>query len=109
MIDSSQLNLDRTLERKDKEWQTELQRKEQHLQQQFAVEKSRLEAEKQKELEELMDKTRKNSKMELDNLRSRFKFMQTTATLDRSPSMSESELSFEVSVSVFIGNTRRGY
>ena len=39
---------------------------------------------------------RKKSKMEVESLRSRFRMMQTTATLERSPSVSESELSFEV-------------
>ena len=54
---------------------------------------------KQKEIDETQERARKNSKMEMDSLRSRFKIMQNTSTaiIDRSPSISESELSFEVS------------
>ena len=49
-------------------------------------------------MDEKSDRMKKKSKMELESLRSRFRMMQTTATMDRSPSVSESELSFEVSI-----------
>ena len=44
------------------------------------------------------DKVRKKSKMEMDNLRSRFRLMSTNSgpMETRSPSLSESELSLEV-------------
>jgi hypothetical protein len=49
------------------------------------------------------ERVRKKSKMEVESLRSRFRIMQTTATLERSPSVSESELSFEVIASSRLG------
>ena len=40
---------------------------------------------------------RKNSKLELETLRSRFKIMQAAGGMERSPSVSESEFPSEVS------------
>ena len=96
MIDTSQMNLQRVVEKKEKNWQAELMQREAELKEQFDEERKQLTLFKQKELEENSEKIRKKSKMELDSLRSRFKIMQTTATLERSPSVSESDLSFEV-------------
>ena len=96
MIDSSRINLERSLEKKEKEHRELTRVREIELRAQFDEERRGLQLEKQKELEENQEMVRKKSRMELENLRSRFKIMQTTATLDRSPSVSESELSFEV-------------
>jgi len=95
MIDSSRINLERSLEKKEKEHRELTRVREIELRAQFDEERRGLQLEKQKELEENQEMVRKKSRMELENLRSRFKIMQTTATLDRSPSVSESELSFE--------------
>merc|ERR1719400_2284765 len=73
MLDSSQLSVERM--------KTKLER--QQLQ--------RL-AEKE---EEVREKVRKKSKMEMETLRSRFKMMQATGTMERSPSVSESEFTME--------------
>ena len=96
MIATAQVNLARVVEKKEKEFQELMQRREKELTEEFEQQRRLLEEERGRELEEAADKIRKKSKMELENLRSRFKFMQTTANLDRSPSVSESELSFEV-------------
>ena len=65
---------------------------------QLELEKQKFENVKQMEVEEVREKVRKKSKMEMESLRSRFKMMQTAGTLEtRSPSLSESELSLEVS------------
>ena len=96
MIDSSQTNLQRVLERKEKDWQAALKQRELELEEKFAEETRQFTLVKQKEMDDVSERIRKKSKMDLDSLRSRFKIMQTTATLDRSPSVSESDLSFEV-------------
>merc|ERR1719414_2824935 len=91
------MNLERSLEKKEKEHREYVRAREAELRAEFEEERRGLQLEKQRELEENQEMVRKKSRMELENLRSRFKMMQTTATLDRSPSVSESELSFEAS------------
>ena len=52
--------------------------------------------EKEAELKSQADKLNAKAKRELEALRQRFRIMQTTVALERSPSASESELSMEV-------------
>merc|ERR1719300_456401 len=47
------------------------------------------------EIEEAKEMVKKKSKMEIETLRSRFKMMQATGGLERSPSVSESEFPVE--------------
>merc|ERR1719147_637616 len=80
----------------EKEFQSKLLAKDEELKKQLEIEKMKFDSSKQIELEEIEKKVRKKSKMEMESLRSRFKMMQTAGTLEtRSPSLSESELSFE--------------
>ena len=98
MVDSSQTCTERLKAKMEKEFNARLVTKEKELQKQLEVEKQKFENVKQMEVEEVREKVRKKSKMEMESLRSRFKMMQTAGTLEtRSPSLSESELSLEVS------------
>ena len=96
MVDTGQTTLKRAVEKKEREMKELLRNHEQKLRAEFQLEKEEIELLKEREKEENTDLLRKKSKMELDSLRSRFRMMQTTSTIDRSPSVSESELSFEV-------------
>ena len=75
-----------------------LAEKEEELKVNFASKISEFEDAKRFELEEVKEKVRKKSKMEIETLRSRFKMMQATGTMERSPSVSESEFTMEVSM-----------
>ena len=98
MVDSSQTSTERLKAKLEKEFNARLAVKEEEMRKQLEVEKQKFENVKQMEVEEVREKVRKKSKMEMESLRSRFKMMQTAGTLEtRSPSLSESELSLEVS------------
>merc|ERR1711962_981532 len=95
LIETSRINTQRAVDKKEKEMQEMMKRMEVEMVKRFKEEKDELEKTMHRELEDNADKMRKKSKMELESLRSRFRMMQTTATLDKSPSVSESELSLE--------------
>ena len=58
--------------------------------------KRKLNEEKDVELKQQADKLNAKAKRELETLRQRFSLIQKSGALERSPSQSESELSFEV-------------
>jgi len=95
MVDSSQLSVGRLKTRFEKEQLQKLTEKEQEMRDQFKLEITKMEDVKLVEIEEAKEKVKKKSKMEMETLRSRFRIMQTTGTLERSPSVSESEFSIE--------------
>lgn len=101
MVESSQLSVERLKSNLEKQQQKRLSEKEVEMQAKFDAIKSEFEDAKHVEIEEAKDRVRKKSKMELETLRSRFKIMQTTSGLERSPSVSESEFSIEVRQTVF--------
>ena len=96
MIESSQINLNRVIEKKEKQHQEELLANEAKLRSVWETEKQNLEELKQKEIQEITEKLKQKSKMEVENLRSRFKIMKKTATLESSSCNSELEVSDEV-------------
>ena len=98
MLDSSQLSVERMKTKLEKQQLQRLAEKEEELRVNFASKISEFEDAKQFELEEVKEKVRKKSKMEIETLRSRFKMMQATGTMERSPSVSESEFTMEVSL-----------
>ena len=61
------------------------------------LERQKFIEEQNKALQLQAKQMRSKFKCDMDGLRARFKMMQTTGALDRSPSASESELSLEVS------------
>merc|ERR1711915_78615 len=79
----------------EKEQCQKLVQKEEEMKMKFQRELLKLEEDKQLEIENTKERLKKNSKLEMETLRSRFKIMQTTGTLERSPSVSESEFSIE--------------
>merc|ERR1712106_693620 len=95
MVDSTQLSVGRLKTRFEKEQNQKLVEKEVEMKAKFEVELTKLEDVKLMEIEEAKERVKKKSKMEMETLRSRFKIMQTTGTLERSPSVSESEFSIE--------------
>lgn len=95
MVDSSQLSVDRLKVKLEKEQCQKLVQKEEEMKIKFERELLKLEEDKQLEIENTKERLKKNSKLEMETLRSRFKIMQTTGTLERSPSVSESEFSIE--------------
>ena len=97
MLDSSQLSVERMKTKLEKQQLQRLAEKEEELRVNFASKICEFEDAKQFELEEVKEKVRKKSKMEIETLRSRFKMMQATGTMERSPSVSESEFTMEVS------------
>ena len=96
MLDSSQLSVERMKTKLEKQQLQRLVEREQELKNNFELRISELESSKQDELEEVREKIRKKSKLEIESLRSRFKMMQATGTMERSPSVSESEFTMEV-------------
>ena len=97
MLDSSQLSVERMKTKLERQQLQRLAEKEEELRVNFASKICEFEDAKQFELEEVKEKVRKKSKMEIETLRSRFKMMQATGTMERSPSVSESEFTMEVS------------
>ena len=97
MLDSSQLSVERMKTKLERQQLQKLAEKEEELQINFEKKISEFENAKQWELEEVREKVRKKSKLEIESLRSRFKMMQATGTMERSPSVSESEFTMEVS------------
>merc|ERR1719398_552216 len=87
MLDSSQLSVERMKTKLERQQLQRLAEKEEELSVNFANKIS--------ELEDVKEKVRKKSKMEIETLRSRFKMMQATGTMERSPSVSESEFTME--------------
>ena len=104
MVDSSQLSVDRLKVKLEKEQCQKLVQKEEEMKIKFERELLKLEEDKQLEIENTKERLKKNSKLEMETLRSRFKIMQTTGTLERSPSVSESEFSIEVCYPDFKSN-----
>ena len=88
-----------SMERKHAEEVAELQAKHEELMAE-AVERERasLLEDKERALKAQADRLAGKAKQELDSLRARFKMMQNSGALDRSPSASESELSLEAQV-----------
>ena len=97
MLDSSQLSVERMKTKLERQQLQKLAEKEEELQINFEKKICEFENAKQWELEEVREKVRKKSKLEIESLRSRFKMMQATGTMERSPSVSESEFTMEVS------------
>ena len=64
--------------------------------------RQKLEEERETALKNQQLQLKMKAKNEIDALRKRFKMMQTTGALDRSPSCSESELSIEVNFKIFL-------
>merc|ERR1719219_386997 len=95
MLDSSQLSVERMKTKLERQQLQRLAEKEEELRINFASKISEFEDAKRFELEEVKEKVRKKSKMEIETLRSRFKMMQATGTMERSPSVSESEFPME--------------
>lgn len=95
MVDSSQLSVGRLKIKLEKEQEQKLLKKEDEMKLKFEKELAKVEEFKQIEIEDAKEKVKKKSKLEMETLRSRFKIMQTTGTLERSPSVSESEFSIE--------------
>merc|ERR1712098_1022650 len=87
MLDSSQLSLERMKSKQERMMLQRLTEKEEQLKATFASQIS--------EIEEAKEMVKKKSKMEIETLRSRFKMMQATGGLERSPSVSESEFPVE--------------
>ena len=102
MLDSSQLSVERMKTKLERQQLQRLAEKEEELRVNFANKISEFEDAKLFELEEVKEKVRKKSKMEIETLRSRFKMMQATGTMERSPSVSESEFTMEVSLKDFL-------
>ncbi|CAB4065027.1 RB1CC1 [Lepeophtheirus salmonis] len=70
-------------------------KKEEEFTLRISQEREKWKNEKVKEIQAEVDKTNMMAKKEIDVLRSRFKIMQASGALERSPSASESELSLE--------------
>eukprot|EP00095_Tigriopus_kingsejongensis_P007557 maker-scaffold104_size368486-snap-gene-2.42 protein:Tk07557 transcript:maker-scaffold104_size368486-snap-gene-2.42-mRNA-1 annotation:"rb1-inducible coiled-coil protein 1" len=68
---------------------------EEELQEKIAQEQKRLEQDKDKTLKTQAEKMSVKARQEVENLRSRFKMIQSSSGLDRTPTTSESELSIE--------------
>ena len=98
MVDSSQLSVGRLKIKLEKEQDQKILKKEDEMKLKFEKELAKVEEFKQMEIEDAKEKVKKKSKLEMETLRSRFKIMQTTGTLERSPSVSESEFSIEVGI-----------
>ena len=99
LVDSSQTSLERCKEKMGREFEERMRRREAEFDERLAREREELDQARAREVEEAAEKVRKKSKLEMESLRSRFRYMQTTCTMDRSPSVSESELSLEVIMS----------
>ena len=97
MLDSSQLSVERMQTKLERQQLSRIQEREEELRAAFACQLSMMEDAKTAEIEEVKEKVRKKSKMEIETLRSRFKIMQATGGMERSPSVSESEFPCEVS------------
>eukprot|EP00092_Neocalanus_flemingeri_P034467 GFUD01037478.1.p1 GENE.GFUD01037478.1~~GFUD01037478.1.p1 ORF type:complete len:1402 (+),score=479.73 GFUD01037478.1:84-4289(+) len=95
MVDSSQLSVGRLKTKLETVQNQKILQKEEEMKARFNLELTKLEDVKLMEIEEAKEKVKKKSRMEMETLRSRFKIMQTTGTLERSPSVSESEFSIE--------------
>lgn len=95
MIDSSQLSVDRMKVKLENDYASKMREREAELRKEFVMEKMHIEESKQEEISDAKEKIRKKSKLEMESLRSRFKMMQTAGTLERSPSVSESEFPLE--------------
>ena len=96
MLDSSQLSVERMQTKLERQQLSRIQEREEELRAAFACQLSMMEDAKTAEIEEVKEKVRKKSKMEIETLRSRFKIMQATGGMERSPSVSESEFPLEV-------------
>jgi len=95
MVDSSQLSVGRLKIKLEKEQEQKFILKEDEMKVKFEKELAKVEEFKHMEIEDAKEKVKKRSKLEMETMRSRFKIMQTTGTLERSPSVSESEFSIE--------------
>ena len=100
MLESSQLSVERMKTKLEKQQMLKLCEREEELKASFANQISEIEDAKVSEIEEAKEKVRKKSKLEIETLRSRFKIMQATGTMERSPSVSESEFPVEVNKKV---------
>ena len=80
-----------------------LEQKEAEFVERLREEMSKFDKLKEEEVAETKDRMRKQSKSEMESLRSRFKVMHSAgAAMTRSPSISESELSIEVITSFLL-------